>query len=70
MHPKLKNSTLKEIETKVLYNFVDDELYELDDESFSFLSYCTGRNSFSEIGENVFSTERKKPTRLPSLTTR
>ncbi len=49
MHHKLKDSALKEIETKVLYNFVDDELYELDDESFSFLSYCTGRNSFSRI---------------------
>ncbi|MFQ5975483.1 MAG: radical SAM/SPASM domain-containing protein [Candidatus Hydrothermarchaeales archaeon] len=49
MHPKLKNSALKEIETNVLYDFVADELYELDDESFNFLRYCTGRNSLSNI---------------------
>ncbi len=49
MHPKLINSALKNIETNALYNFVADELYELDDESFNFLGYCTGRNSFSEV---------------------
>ncbi len=59
MHPKLKNSALKEIETKVLYNFSADELYELDDESFSFLSYCTGRNSFSKIIEKTKCDEKE-----------
>lgn len=51
MYPKLKNSALKKLETEVLYNFVTDELYELDGESFDFLSYCTGKNSFQEIIE-------------------
>ncbi|MFQ6050467.1 MAG: radical SAM protein [Candidatus Hydrothermarchaeota archaeon] len=49
MYPKLKNCALKLTDKRVLYNFVEDELYELDDESFEFLSYCTGKNSFEDI---------------------
>ena len=59
MHPKLKNCALKEIETNVLYNFPKDDLYELDDESFSFLSYCTGRNSIPAIIEKTDCNEKE-----------
>src|SRR3989304_1685577 len=49
MHPRLFNSSLKNLETPHLYNFKTDEKYELDNESLEFLRRCTGRNSFEEI---------------------
>ncbi len=58
MYPKLKNCALKWIDNKVLYNFVNDELYELDDESFEFLIYCTGRNSLEDIIEKTGCNEK------------
>jgi radical SAM protein with 4Fe4S-binding SPASM domain len=48
MYPLLKGA-LRALEKKVLYDYHRDEQYELDDEAFEFLSYCTGRNSFADI---------------------
>lgn len=49
MHPKLTNSVLRNVESAILYNYLSDELYELDKEAIDFLSYCTGRNTLGEI---------------------
>ena len=49
MHPKIINSALKNLEAPFLYNYVVDERYELDPESFNFLKHCTGKNSFEEV---------------------
>lgn len=49
MYPSLSNSAPKKLETPHLYNYVKDERYELDLESFEFLRRCTGRNNFEDI---------------------
>ncbi len=49
MYPKLKNSALKRAEFPLLYNFVEDEIFELDEEAFELLMYFTGRNSIEDI---------------------
>ena len=49
LYPKLNNCSLKKTEKPVLYNFLDDELFELDNEAFELLKYCTGRNPLEEI---------------------
>ena len=40
---------LRELESPVVYNFIKDELYELDDEAFQFLKKCNGRNPFADL---------------------
>lgn len=52
-HPRLRNSGLKLLEKKYLYNFLKDELYEIDDDAFNFLSRCTGRSSLQSILNNT-----------------
>lgn len=47
-YPLLKGA-LRCLEKKVLYDYRRDEQYELDEEAFEFLSYCTGRNSLGDI---------------------
>ncbi len=49
MHPRLTNCALKRQEGLFLYDYVHDERYELDEESFEFLRHCTGQNTFDEI---------------------
>lgn len=49
MYPRLKNSALKRAEFPLLYNFVEDEIFELDEEAFELLRYFTGRNSVEDI---------------------
>ncbi len=49
MHPSLTDCSLRDLESKILYNTARDQQYELDQESYDFLSYCTGKNSFAEI---------------------
>jgi len=49
MYPRLKNSALKKAESFFLYNFLKDEIYELDREGFELLRYFTGRNSLDSI---------------------
>ncbi len=49
MYPRLLNSALKKLETPHLYNYLEDERYELDLESFELLRLFTGRNSVDEI---------------------
>lgn len=48
-YPVLKNSALKNLEKRYLYNFKYDQLYELDAESFDFISYFTGANMLEQI---------------------
>ncbi len=49
LYPKLNNCSLKKTEHPILYNFLDDELFELDKEAFELLKCCTGRNPLKEI---------------------
>ncbi len=49
MYPKLNDCSLKGTRVPVLYNYRDDELFELDSESFELLKYCTGRMPLEEI---------------------
>jgi radical SAM protein with 4Fe4S-binding SPASM domain len=39
-----KDSAIKYLETPSVYHILDDELYELDEESFSFLQKCASEN--------------------------
>jgi len=39
-----RESVLKWLETPSIYNIRQDELYELDDESFEFLKLCLSGN--------------------------
>lgn len=48
MHPFLKGG-LRAVEKPLLYDPRRDELYELDEEAFELVSFCTGRNSFEDI---------------------
>ncbi len=41
------NHILRKLETPVVYNTHDDQLYELDDEAFEFLKKCNGKTPFS-----------------------
>lgn len=61
--PPLLKGTLRALEKKVLYDYHRDEQYELDDEAYEFLSYCTGRNSFSDI-LHITGSGRKEGTEL------
>jgi radical SAM protein with 4Fe4S-binding SPASM domain len=58
MYPLLKGA-LRALEKKVLYDYHRDEQYELDDEAFEFLRYCTGRNSLSDILRRTGSGEKE-----------
>jgi radical SAM protein with 4Fe4S-binding SPASM domain len=49
MFPKLKGCALKKAEGLFIYDFIRDELYEVDEEAFDFLKYCTGKNKLEEI---------------------
>ncbi len=49
MYPKLKNSVLKMAESPFLYNYLEDEIYELDFEAFDLLKHFTGKNSLESI---------------------
>jgi radical SAM protein with 4Fe4S-binding SPASM domain len=48
MHPLLRG-VLRVMEKSILYDPRRDEIYELDDDSMEFLSYCTGRHSFEDL---------------------
>jgi radical SAM protein with 4Fe4S-binding SPASM domain len=57
MFPRLKGCSLKKAEKLFLYDFARDELYEVDEEAFEFLRYCTGGNPLSEIPSSARSRE-------------
>jgi len=40
---------LRKLESPVVYDITQDELYELDDEAFNFLNKCNGRNLFPDM---------------------
>ncbi len=47
---KLRESVvLKNIERPALYDYENDDLYELDEEAFNFVRYLTGKYSINEI---------------------
>ncbi len=68
MHPRLINCALKNLESPYLYSFRADERYELDTESFAFLKYCTGKNSFEDILNYTGSSEKEAKALLDYLT--
>ncbi len=39
---------LRKLEAPIVYNILNDQLYELDDEAFEFLKKCNGRNDLSK----------------------
>ncbi len=49
MHPKLIDSVLRNVESALLYNYTNDEQFELDEDALQFLSYCTGKNCLEEV---------------------
>ncbi len=49
MHPRLNGCSLRNLESKILYDFARDQQYELDQELLDFLSHCTGKNRLEEI---------------------
>ncbi len=53
MHPRLTGCALKNQEELFLYNYRNDERYELDNESFEFLKHCTGGKTLQEILETT-----------------
>ncbi|WP_456474510.1 radical SAM protein [Candidatus Pyrohabitans sp.] len=51
MYPRLKNCVLRGGEGYFLYNYVEDEVYELDSEAFELLRRFTGSNNFVSLTE-------------------
>lgn len=51
IYPRLKNCVLRGGEAYFLYNYVEDEVYELDSEAFELLRRFTGSNSFVTLAE-------------------
>jgi hypothetical protein len=50
MYPKLANHVvLRLLEHPVLYDFVNDELYELEDEEYKWVKYFTGYSSLNQL---------------------
>jgi len=50
MYPKLANHVvLRSLEHPVLYNFVNDELFELEDEEYQWIKYFTGYSSLNQL---------------------
>lgn len=43
---------LRKLEAPFVYNILEDQLYELDDEAFEFLEKCNGRNPLSRLMQN------------------
>ncbi len=48
-YPKLKDSVLRVVEEPLLYNYVRDELFRMDEEAIEFLRHCTGKNSIEDL---------------------
>lgn len=46
------NHVLRKLETPVVYNIHDDQLYELDDEAYEFLKKCDGTTLYSTVSSN------------------
>jgi len=40
---------LRKLEAPFVYNILDDQLYELDDEAFGFLKKCNGKNPLTKL---------------------
>ena len=49
MYPRLRNCVLRAGEGHFLYNYVRDEVYELDGEAFELLRRFTGKRSFEAL---------------------
>jgi radical SAM protein with 4Fe4S-binding SPASM domain len=50
MYPKLANHVvLRSLEHPVLYDFVNDELYELEGEEYNWVKYFTGYSSLNQL---------------------
>jgi len=69
MHPKLTDSVIRIIESSILYNYANDEQYELDEESLEFLSYCTGKNRLEEIYKEAHVDPREGKKLIEYLST-
>lgn len=67
MHPRLLNCALKNQETPILYNYAIDERYELDQESFEFITYFTGRNTLETIIKETGADPEESQTLLTFL---
>lgn len=48
-YPHLINCSLKSGEDKILYDFIRDEIFKLDDEAFELIGFFTGKNNLKEI---------------------
>ncbi len=48
---------LRRLESPVVYDIPDDELYELDEEAFIFLKECNGKNPVSYLFDDREITE-------------
>ncbi len=68
MYPILsEHVSLRLLETPILYDFVNDEIYELDDEAYQCAKYFTGIHSVDEITSKIQSSKDKISEFLDAL---
>jgi len=49
MYPRLRDSVIRIVEEPLLYNYVRDELFRIDEGAIKLLRHCTGKNSIEDL---------------------